>query len=201
LRPLRGASERWRRAARATVGRLVLFGERFGESDAKICATHRANCELSLTTPSLRMVKSAGSNTIAFTKSSTARSTFGRSGRTQPSTSAHADFAAVNVNFWITPDEANLDSKTGGMIVYDLEVPPIGASNATIHKRTKSALCSKKRNAAATYTPYKPNRAIIFNSDLFHTTAAIYFREGYENRRINVTMLFGRREADARHHE
>jgi hypothetical protein len=131
-------------SARATVGRLVLFGERFGESDAKICATHRANCELSRTTPSLRMVKSAGSNTIAFTKSSIARSTFGRCGRTQPSTSAHADFAAVNVNFWITPDEANLDSKTGGMIVYDLEVPPIGASNATIHKRTKSALSSKK---------------------------------------------------------
>jgi hypothetical protein len=122
LRPLRGASERWRRAARATVGRFVLFGE----SDAKICATHRANCELSLTTPSMRMVKSAGPNTVAFTKSSTARSTFGRFGRTQPSTSAHADFAAVNVNFWITPDEANLDSKTGSMIVYDLEVPRLG---------------------------------------------------------------------------
>ena len=24
----------------------------------------------------------------------------------------HADFAAVNVNFWITPDEANLDPRT-----------------------------------------------------------------------------------------
>jgi hypothetical protein len=122
------------------VRRLVLFGE----SDAKICATHRANCELSLTTPSLRMVKSAGSNTVAFTKSSTARSTFGRSCRTQPPTSAHADFAAINVNFWISPDETNLDSKTGGMIVYELEVPPIEASKATVHKRTKSALCSKK---------------------------------------------------------
>src|SRR4051794_26973571 len=26
----------------------------------------------------------------------------------------HADFAAVNVNFWITPDDANLEPGTGG---------------------------------------------------------------------------------------
>jgi hypothetical protein len=29
--------------------------------------------------------------------------------QSQPRTAPHADFAAVNVNFWITPDEANLD--------------------------------------------------------------------------------------------
>jgi tetratricopeptide (TPR) repeat protein len=44
-------------------------------------------------------------------------------GSIQPTTSAHADFAAVNVNFWLTPDEANLDPATGGMIVYDVEAP------------------------------------------------------------------------------
>jgi hypothetical protein len=35
--------------------------------------------------------------------------------------------------------------------------------------------------------------ATIFNSDLFHETGEIRFREGYENRRVNVTMLYGRR--------
>jgi hypothetical protein len=40
--------------------------------------------------------------------------------------------------------------------------------------------------------PHKQNRAVIFNSDLFHETDTINFKEGYENRRINVTMLFGR---------
>jgi hypothetical protein len=34
---------------------------------------------------------------------------------------------------------------------------------------------------------------VIFDSDLFHETDAIHFRDGYENRRINVTMLYGRR--------
>jgi len=35
----------------------------------------------------------------------------------------HADAAAVNVNFWITPDDANLDSASGGLIVWDKEAP------------------------------------------------------------------------------
>ena len=35
----------------------------------------------------------------------------------------HADAAAVNVNFWITPDEANLNPDTGGLVVYDKEAP------------------------------------------------------------------------------
>ncbi|MBI5777168.1 MAG: tetratricopeptide repeat protein, partial [Nitrospirae bacterium] len=35
----------------------------------------------------------------------------------------HADAAAVNVNFWITPDEANLDPDHGGLVVWDKEAP------------------------------------------------------------------------------
>ena len=34
-------------------------------------------------------------------------------------------------------------------------------------------------------------------SDLFHRTADLDFHPGYENRRINVTMLFGYRRARA----
>ena len=35
----------------------------------------------------------------------------------------HADFAAINVNFWITHKEANLNPNSGGLIVYDVEAP------------------------------------------------------------------------------
>ncbi len=35
----------------------------------------------------------------------------------------HADFAAVNVNFWITPDEANLNPEHGGLVVWDKAAP------------------------------------------------------------------------------
>ena len=35
----------------------------------------------------------------------------------------HADFAAINVNFWITPDSANRDPESGGLVVWDKESP------------------------------------------------------------------------------
>src|SRR5476649_1238416 len=35
----------------------------------------------------------------------------------------HADSAAVHVNFWITPDEANLDPERGGLVVWDVAAP------------------------------------------------------------------------------
>jgi hypothetical protein len=38
---------------------------------------------------------------------------------------------------------------------------------------------------------------VLFNSDLFHSTDEISFREGYENRRINITLLFGQRQTNA----
>jgi hypothetical protein len=40
---------------------------------------------------------------------------------------------------------------------------------------------------------------VIFNSDLFHCTAALNFRPEYEHRRVNITMLYGHREDDAHH--
>jgi hypothetical protein len=41
--------------------------------------------------------------------------------------------------------------------------------------------------------PYRCNRAVVFASDLFHETDRMHFKEGYTNRRINITMLYGRR--------
>jgi hypothetical protein len=35
----------------------------------------------------------------------------------------HADDAAVNINFWLAPDEANLDPQSGGLRVYTHEAP------------------------------------------------------------------------------
>jgi len=39
--------------------------------------------------------------------------------------------------------------------------------------------------------PYRENRAVLFDSRLFHGTDAPEFAPGYENHRINITMLFG----------
>ena len=44
---------------------------------------------------------------------------------------AHADSAAVNLNLWVTPDEANLDHPAnggggnGGVVGVPMTVPPV----------------------------------------------------------------------------
>lgn len=108
-------------------------------------------------------------------------------------TTMHADFAAVNVNFWITPDSANCDPESGGMIIHHLSAPP----NWGFHEYNRdSALIAQyvdSCNPLTTVIPYRANRAIIFDSDLFHETSAVKFNDAYENYRTNVTMLFGDR--------
>jgi hypothetical protein len=115
--------------------------------------------------------------------------------------SIHADFAAINVNFWITPDEANLDAASGGMVVYDLEAP-LAWSFHEYNERPDliHALIARERPRAIRI-PYRQNRAIIFNSDLFHGTEAVCFRPDYLSHRINVTMLYGDRRTDEHHAE
>jgi tetratricopeptide (TPR) repeat protein len=108
----------------------------------------------------------------------------------------HADAAAVNVNFWITPDEANLDPESGGLIVWDKEAPKewnFKDYNSSKNEPKVRAFL-RTSGAKAVRVPYRQNRAIVFNSDLFHESDVIRFREGYEHRRINVTLLYGRRQ-------
>lgn len=104
----------------------------------------------------------------------------------------HADFARVNLNFWITPDEANLDPASGGMEIYNVPAPAEwdfndynGASSEKIYDFLRA------HNAGSQVVPYRCNRAVLFNSNLFHRTSDIHFKDGYANRRINVTYLFG----------
>ncbi|TKS61719.1 MAG: hypothetical protein EWM73_02924 [Nitrospira sp.] len=110
----------------------------------------------------------------------------------------HADAAAVNVNFWITPDEANLDPDHGGLVVWDREAPRDWNFKEYNNARNEPKVLAwlKEQDARAVTVPYRCNRAVIFNSDLFHATDRISFKEGYENRRLNITLLYGRREQD-----
>lgn len=105
----------------------------------------------------------------------------------------HGDNAAVNVNFWVTPDEANLNPETGGLMVWPVEAPAEWNFDDYNKDRKKIRRFLDASGKTAVNVPYRRNRAVIFNSDLFHATAPLDFRPGYENRRVNVTMLFGRR--------
>jgi tetratricopeptide (TPR) repeat protein len=105
----------------------------------------------------------------------------------------HADQAVVNVNFWITPDSANLNPDNGGLVVWDRKPPQDWDSRRANGDDAAARVLLRETGAKPVTVPYRANRAVIFDSDLFHETDVIEFAPGYQNRRINVTMLFGRR--------
>lgn len=105
----------------------------------------------------------------------------------------HGDDAAVNVNFWVTPDEANLDPASGGLVVHPVEAPAEWQFDDINKDQPRIRRFLAESGSLPVVVPYRQNRAVIFNSDLFHATAPLNFKPGYESRRINVTMLFGRR--------
>ncbi len=105
----------------------------------------------------------------------------------------HADDAAVSLNFWVTPDSADLSPERGGLDIYTAS-PPEGWA-VSDYDDDKAAIRSflKGREDQKITVPYAQNRAVLFNSRLFHGSDAPNFTEGYENQRINITMLFGER--------
>jgi len=107
----------------------------------------------------------------------------------------HADAAAVNVNFWITADDANLNASSGGLVVWNKEAPREWNFKDYNSDKNRGAIYEwlKQSGAEEVKIPYRANRAVIFNSDLFHETDEITFKEGYRNRRINITLLYGYR--------
>jgi hypothetical protein len=113
---------------------------------------------------------------------------------TLPGLAVHADAAAVNVNFWITEDEANLDPDGGGLRVYEHDAPGDWDFRAFNKEAGKIQDYLESIGSVPTRYPYRANRALIFDSDLFHATDAPRFREGYLNRRINITLLYGNRQ-------
>jgi hypothetical protein len=106
---------------------------------------------------------------------------------------AHSDDAAISVNFWVTPDEANLNSAAGGLVVCRTS-PPADWELRGYDEDMSSVQSFLDLHAdQCVIVPYRENRAVIFASRLFHRSDAPTFASGYENHRINVTLLFGRR--------
>src|SRR5438874_251249 len=73
-------------------------------------------------------------------------------------TKIHADFAAVNVNFWITPDQANLDAEGGGLLVWDVAAPLDWDFER--YNRDEGAIREflRQRQAKSLRIPYQANR-------------------------------------------
>ena len=104
----------------------------------------------------------------------------------------HADFAAVNVNFWITRNQACLDPDKGGLIIWDTEAPKAWSFQTYNGDEAQIRRFLSESGARSIRVPYRENRCVIFNSTLFHETDRFAFNDAYEDRRINVTFLYGK---------
>lgn len=119
---------------------------------------------------------------------------------------AHIDPARANLNFWVTPDESNLEPRSGGMVVW--RKTSSDADDATMRRLyntycADTHACDTLERALGLDDPtvgrsvvaYKCNRCVLFKSHLFHKTDECVFRPEYASSRINLTMLFGYADA------
>jgi tetratricopeptide (TPR) repeat protein len=108
---------------------------------------------------------------------------------------AHSDDGAISINFWLAPTDANLSPGRGGLVVCRVPPPAEWAMTGydSDHERLVIFLGQNRDNSLL--VPYRENRAVLFRSRLVHASDAPNFAKGYENHRINVTLLFGREAA------
>jgi hypothetical protein len=108
-----------------------------------------------------------------------------------PGVGLHADPAAINVNIWLTPNEAIADFDKNGLLVYDAMCPPewdwddYNTDTAKIEKHIVDV------GATARTVQYAYRRMTLFDSRLFHKTNGVHTHPGTQNKRINCTLLFG----------
>lgn len=101
----------------------------------------------------------------------------------------HADSASINVNFWISPNQGNLDPEHGGLLIYPKAAP--ADWNFADYNTNDAKAWDYIGQAQPVCVPFKQNRAVIFDSRLFHATDHLNFKSDYLLRRINVTFLYG----------
>lgn len=108
----------------------------------------------------------------------------------------HSDMAAVNFNLWLSPNEACLSPQGSGLIVYE-KVPPAEWPFKMFNSDpTPAPVKMLLKESATRVIPHKRNRLVMFQSDLFHASGTdMKWEPGYEGRRINLTLLFGKMRA------
>ena len=104
----------------------------------------------------------------------------------------HADHATVSLNLFATPDDGRVDG--GGLQLYHV-LPEDGLKSEEYNFPPDYWAIEQNRKVLDSYEkvtiPYAYNRAVLFRSDFYHQTETFHFKSGFENRRINVAMVWG----------
>jgi len=102
----------------------------------------------------------------------------------------HADPGSLNVNLWITPDDAILDWKKNGLIVYDKKRPDDWDWDDYNANGRKIRAFLRENQATSRTINYKHCRAILFDGRVFHKTNGVHTRKGAKHKRVNCTLVF-----------
>jgi hypothetical protein len=115
-----------------------------------------------------------------------------RSGGLRP----HFDVGSVTVNLWMTHDSHNRTPERSGLILYGVKRPT--ELQADEYKRPGWADDYFKREHDGTEVSiaYRCNRAVLFNSALFHASdEGVFEASDLESSRMNLTFLFDDRHS------
>ena len=109
----------------------------------------------------------------------------------QAAVDVHADDAVVSVNFWVTPTKANRSPGQGGLVVCPAPPPDDWEIKDYDGDQARIVIFLEQHAGNSLTIPYRQNRAVLFRSRLFHHSDRPEFASGYENHRINLTLLYG----------
>lgn len=110
--------------------------------------------------------------------------------KSQAAVDVHADDAKVSVNFWVTPTDANRNPERGGLVVCRAPLPMEWQIKDYDSDREPIVTFLAQNADESLVVPYRQNRAVLFRSHLFHHSDSPDFAPGYENHRINLTLLY-----------
>ena len=105
-----------------------------------------------------------------------------------PGVLPHADPSFLNINVWVTPNNAIEDRSKNGLILYRKKAPKDWTWREYNQDRRK--IKDFLKGVKYDRIPYKFNRAVIFPGNTFHATDSVHTNPGDENRRVNYTFLY-----------
>ena len=103
----------------------------------------------------------------------------------------HSDPSIINLNIWVSTDKAVKDKSKNGLTIYKIKPPKTWRRSEWNSNPKKALKYIKSKKVKPKQVPYKSNRAVFFDGAYFDAYNNISTKEGFENKRISYTMLFG----------
>jgi tetratricopeptide (TPR) repeat protein len=110
------------------------------------------------------------------------------------SSDVRAEEAAFVAVVWLTPDAANLDASSGGLVLHG-GTPCHRNCDADFNNDAGRVEIFMKQASEMSTIPYKLNRMVVFPGGVAYRSQKCRFSSKFEDQRVRVSMLFGKRSS------